>query len=158
MATNPFGPVQIMVLGFSGATLNAEVKKQFNALRKQGLIRVIDFTYLAKAEDGKLTTRQATDFSDAERVKLGATVGALIGYGAAGVEGAEVMAEAGAMSAADKEFGMSKEDLMNVADGLPRGSPQQYSSSSTSGRRNSCQQYARSVVQSCTLACYQLRY
>jgi hypothetical protein len=42
--------------------------------------------------------------SDEERIKLGAAVGALIGLGAAGTEGAKAGAQAGAERVAQKEF------------------------------------------------------
>ena len=56
------------------------------------VVRLIDLLFLRRQDDDTIEKIEITD--DAELNKLGAVVGAFIGYGAAGEEGAEVGAEA----------------------------------------------------------------
>src|SRR5512136_1260055 len=117
-----FGPIHMVVLGFPEIDkMKGEVLKEIFRLSEAGTIRVIGLLAIAKDKKGNMESVQLTEFSDEERMKLGAGIGALIGLGAAGMKGAKAGAEAGAMTVAQKDFGLSSEQVMDIAKDIPRG-------------------------------------
>ncbi|MDD1707342.1 MAG: DUF1269 domain-containing protein, partial [Methanoregulaceae archaeon] len=64
---------------------------------------------------------QITELSDEDRIKLGAGIGALIGFGAAGEKGAIAGANAGAEAMYYKEFGLSQKQIKEIAKNIPNG-------------------------------------
>ncbi len=63
-------------------------------------MKVIDAMVVYKDADGELTVAHLDTLTDDDRVEFGATLGALIGLGFDGEEGAEAGALAGAAAAA----------------------------------------------------------
>jgi uncharacterized membrane protein len=117
-----FGPIHMVVLGFPDVNkLKGEVLKEIFRLSEAGIIRIIGLLAIVKDERGNIESVQITELSDEDRIKLGAGIGALIGLGAAGKKGAMAGAEAGAMTVAQKDFGLSQEEIMNVAMDIPKG-------------------------------------
>jgi uncharacterized membrane protein len=82
---------------------------------------MVGFLAIAKNEKGKVASLQLTQLSDDDRIKLGAGIGALIGFGAAGEAGAKVGANAGAEAAYYKQFGLDKKQVKDIADKIPNG-------------------------------------
>ncbi len=95
------GPVQLLVLGFVEPNFQGEVVAELQRLRENDMVRVIDALAVFKHEDGEIETLKMSNLTQDEAVELGATIGALIGLGAAGEEGAEEYALAGAEAAAE---------------------------------------------------------
>jgi uncharacterized membrane protein len=95
--------------------------KEIFKLSDAKIIRVIGITAVIKDKRGNITTAKISDLSEEERIKLGAAVGALIGLGAAGKKGAEAGAVIGAVEAAEGELGLDSEDLMEIAQDIPKG-------------------------------------
>ncbi|MCJ7445774.1 MAG: DUF6325 family protein [Methanotrichaceae archaeon] len=121
--TVEFGPIHMVVLGFPEIDrLKGEVLKEIFRLSQAGIIRVIGLLAIVKDERGNIESVQLTELSDEDRIKLGAGIGALIGLGAAGKKGAMAGAEAGAMVVAEKDFGLSSEQVMDIAKEIPKGS------------------------------------
>jgi uncharacterized membrane protein len=117
-----FGPIHMIVLDFPDiGKLKGEALKEVFRLSEAGIIRVIGLLAIAKDKNGNMEAVQLTELSDADRVKLGAGIGALIGLGAAGKKGAMAGAEAGAMRVAKKDFGLSSEQVMDIAKDIPNG-------------------------------------
>jgi uncharacterized membrane protein len=117
-----FGPIHMIVLVFPEIDkLKGELLKEIFRLSEAGTIRVIGLLAIIKDEKGNIESVQLTEFSDEDRMKLGAGIGALIGLGAAGMKGAKAGAEAGAMTAATKDFGLSSEQIMDIAEEIPNG-------------------------------------
>lgn len=114
------GPVQILVVGFGdtsqmkGAALDA-----LDKLREQDIVRVIDLLVVHKDDDGSVDKVELTDAG--ELAELGALAGALIGYGAAGDEGAEAGAEVGAETLLDQGSAFDDEEVWYIADAIPEG-------------------------------------
>ena len=104
------GPVQVLIVGFGeDAEFKGEALDQLRLLREQDIVRVIDLLVVHHNEDGTVEKLEIADHD--ELAELGAIAGALIGFGAAGEEGAEVGAEAGV------ELG-DKDELYDDARGL----------------------------------------
>src|SRR5262249_57635284 len=67
-----------------------------------GTVRVIDALPVYKDADGELEAEHLSNLSEEEAIELGSTIGALIGLGFDGEEGAEAGAAAGAQEAAEE--------------------------------------------------------
>jgi uncharacterized membrane protein len=94
------GPVQLIVLGFSHPDFHGEIIAELERLRESDTVRVIDSLAVYKDADGELEVEHLSNLSEAEAIELGSKIGALIGLGIDGEEGAEAGAAAGAEQAA----------------------------------------------------------
>jgi uncharacterized membrane protein len=92
------GPVQLIVLGFKNPHFHGEVIAELERLRESDTIRVIDSLAVYKDAYGEMEVEHLSNLSESEAIELGSKIGALIGLGIAGEEGAE----AGAMEGAEK--------------------------------------------------------
>ena len=86
--TAEYGPVQIIVIGFENPDLRGEIFAELDRLRKLEVTRLVDLVVVAKDTDGELTQVQVSDLTVEQAAELGAIAGALIGFGAAGEDGA----------------------------------------------------------------------
>jgi uncharacterized membrane protein len=92
------------------------------AASESGAIKVVDMLGVYKDESGDILAAEMSDLTADEAMVYGAWVGGLIGLGAGGVEGAELGAVAGAISALDEyEYGLDEEALSSIADDIPAG-------------------------------------
>ena len=113
------GPVQLLVVGFEEGKFEGKVLAELKRLREHDLIRTLDLILINRGADGEVEQVEVSDLSTDETAAMGALVGALIGLGAEGEEGAEVGAAAGA--AAAEETGLLGEQAWYVADHIPPG-------------------------------------
>jgi uncharacterized membrane protein len=90
------GPVQLIVLGFSHPDFHGEIIAELERLRQSDTIRVIDSLVVYKDADGELEVEHLSNLSKEEAIEVGSKIGALIGLGIDGEEGAEAGAIAGA--------------------------------------------------------------
>jgi len=114
------GPVQLLVIGFDHPNFRGEIAEELERLSELGLVRVLDALIVAKDADGTLTKLELSQLTTAEAQELGATVGALIGLGAAGEDGAIAGAEIGAAAAADGHL-LDDVDALEVLDEIAPG-------------------------------------
>lgn len=75
--------------------LNGQRARETRRLSQAGIIRVIGLLAVMKDQKGDYDGIQVTKISDGDRMKLGAGIAALIGYGAGGIQGAEAGAVPG---------------------------------------------------------------
>ena len=115
-----FGPVQILVIGFDHPEFKGEIRAELERLRDDDVVRLIDLLVVRKDDDGNIEKLQASDLSQEELEDFGAVVGALIGVGAAGEEGATAGAVAGAAEMEDGHI-LDAEDMWYVDDAIPPG-------------------------------------
>ena len=94
------GPVQLIVLGFSHPDFHGEVIAELERLRENDTVRVIDSIAVYKDADGDLEVEHLSNLTQQEAIELGSKIGALIGLGVEGEEGAEAGAALGADQAA----------------------------------------------------------
>ena len=90
-----FGPVQILVVGFTDDEFAADVLPELRRLREGDYIRVIGLDFMTKDEAGDLTRLELADLTAEESERLGALVGSLIGPRAFGEESISIGAGAG---------------------------------------------------------------
>ena len=112
----------MLVIGFENPDFHGQIYEELQKVREAGIIRLIDLQFVYKDEDGNITALEATDLSEEERQRFGAVVGGLIGYGAAGEEGARAGAELGAMQVAEHDYGLTEDDMDDIGDAIPRNS------------------------------------
>src|SRR2546423_1763026 len=115
-----FGPVQILVIGFDDPEFKGDIRAELQRLRESDVVRLIDLLVVRKDDDGNVEKLQQSDLSQEELEDFGALVGALIGVGADGEEGAEAGAILGA---AEMEGGhvFHSADTWYVDDAIPPG-------------------------------------
>jgi uncharacterized membrane protein len=116
-----FGPVQILVIGFDKPEFTGEIRAELERLRQNDVVRLIDLMVVRKDDDGNVERLQQSDLSQEEMEDFGAIVGALIGVGADGEEGAEAGAILGAAAMEDGHVFDDKETWY-VDDAIPPGS------------------------------------
>ena len=116
-----FGPVQILVIGFGDAEFTGTIRAELERLREHDVVRLIDLIVVRKDEDGNIERLQQSDLTQDEAMEFGAIVGALIGVGADGEEGAEAGAVLGATAMEDGHV-FDATDTWYVDDAIPPGS------------------------------------
>ncbi|GIF21920.1 putative membrane protein [Actinoplanes tereljensis] len=95
------GPVQLIVLGFTHPDFHGEVIAELERLRASDAVRVIDALAVYKDPDGEVEVEHLSNLTTEEAVELGSKVGALIGLGIDGEDGAQLGAALGSVAAAD---------------------------------------------------------
>lgn len=116
------GPLQLFAVGFTAPQLDGSILGALADASDAGFIKVVDLLGVYKGEDGTVVAAEASDLTEDEAMTYGAWVGALIGLGAGGVDGAEVGAVLGAASALDEyEYGVDDEYLASISEFIPAG-------------------------------------
>jgi uncharacterized membrane protein len=116
------GPVQLLVLGFTDPDFHGEIIAELERLRESDTVRVIDALAVYKDADGDLTVEHLSNLSEDEAIELGSVVGALVGLGIEGEEGAEAGALAGAEAAAEDGIHVfTDEEAWDILDEIPNG-------------------------------------
>jgi uncharacterized membrane protein len=110
----------MLVVGFDEPKFKGEVLEELKRLKEEDIIRLIDLAVVRKDDEGNIETLHTSDLSEDEAMEFGAYVGALIGLGAAGEEGAESGALAGAEALADQQV-FDDDQVWYVADAIPNG-------------------------------------
>jgi uncharacterized membrane protein len=116
------GPVQLIVLGFTHPDFHGEIIAELERLRESDTVRVIDSLAVYKDANGEIEVEHLSNLTQDEAVELGSKVGALVGLGIEGEEGAEVGAEAGAEAAADGVKVFDEEAEWDVIEDIPNDS------------------------------------
>jgi uncharacterized membrane protein len=116
----PFGPVQMLIVGFEEPKFRGEALAELQRLKEADIVRLIDLLVVQKDDSGNITTVQTSDLTVEESTELGAVIGALIGLGT----GEEDMVDAGALAGAEAGSDghlIDAEDVWYVADMIPDG-------------------------------------
>jgi uncharacterized membrane protein len=119
--TLPFGPIQMLVVEFDRTRFDGEIMPEFDRLKRAGLIRLVDLLFVTKNDDGELDVLKTTDLNRDEAMEFGAIVGALVGLGMAGEEGAEAGAMVGAEAGEDGHV-IDESEVWYLEDRIPPGS------------------------------------
>ena len=113
------GPVQLIVLGFDHPNFTGEIKAELEKLRESDTIRVIDALAVYKDAEGEMEVEHLSNLTKDEAIELGTKIGALIGLGIEGEEGAEIGAAAGAEAGAEGMHVFSDEEAWDVLEDIP---------------------------------------
>jgi uncharacterized membrane protein len=113
------GPVQLLIVGFGeDANFTGAAMDELDRLAQHDVVRLVDLLVVAKDEDGNVAKIEIADRPELQ--KYGAVAGALLGFGAAGEEGAEIGAVAGAEAMADGKM-YDSDEVWAIADQIPPG-------------------------------------
>lgn len=115
------GPIQAFVIGFpDNDLLEGRVAEELGRLSDVGQIRIIDAVFVMREGDD-VSVLSVSDLDDEQRAELRSAVGALIGLGVAGGEGALAGVALGA--SADPEALTAAESVAaGLVEDLPDGS------------------------------------
>ena len=116
------GPVQLIVLGFDHPDFRGEIIEELEKLRASDTVRVIDALAVYKDADGEIEATHLSNLSTDEAIELGSTIGALVGLGFEGEEGAAAGAIAGAEAMAEGATLLPDADEWDVIDDIPNDS------------------------------------
>ena len=116
------GPVQLLVLGFTHPDFHGEIIAELERLRESDTVRVIDSLAVYKDAKGEIEVEHLSNLSQDEAIELGSKVGALVGLGIEGEEGAEVGALAGADAGADGIQVFDEQAEWDVIEDIPNDS------------------------------------
>lgn len=115
------GPIQALVIGFPDNDLfEGRIAEELARLSDVGQIRIIDAAFVLRDGDD-VSAVSVSDLDDDQRAELRAAVGALVGLGVAGPEGAAAGAELGASVDADAPHA-AEIVAASLLDALPDGS------------------------------------
>jgi uncharacterized membrane protein len=116
------GPVQLLVLGFPEPNFEGRIVAELERLRETDTVRVVDALVVYKSPEGEIAAGRLSNIPDEEAVELGTNVGALVGLGMDGAEGAAAGARAGAEAAAEGVPVFSGEHAWNIRAEIANGS------------------------------------
>ena len=116
------GPVQLIAIGFPHSDFHGEIIAELERLRESDTVRVIDSLAVYKDDDGELEIMHLSNLSRDEAIELGTVIGALIGLGVEGEEGAEAGAMAGAEAGAEGLNPLGDVEGWDVLEDIPNGS------------------------------------
>jgi hypothetical protein len=115
------GPIQAFVIGFPDSDLfEGRIAEELGRLSEIGQIRIIDAVFVMREGDD-VVALGVSALDDDQRAELRAAVGALVGLGVAGEEGAQAGAELGASADVDAP-GAAAVVAAGLLDELPDGS------------------------------------
>jgi uncharacterized membrane protein len=112
------GPIQMLCLAFDGNRFKGEILPELDRLKRERIIRIIDLLLVRKDDAGRVMVMTSSDLDWEEATAFGSYVGALAGFGAAGPEGVDRGAMAGAAELADGHF-FNENDTFRVTQSLP---------------------------------------
>jgi uncharacterized membrane protein len=115
------GPIQGLVIGFpDNEMFEGRIAEELARLSDVGQIRVIDAVFVTRDGD-EIDVLSLSGLDDEQRAELRAAVGALVGLGLAGEEGAIAGAEAGASVDVDA-LTIAESVAADLIEDLPDGS------------------------------------
>ena len=112
------GSIQLLSVAFDGNRFRGEIWPELERLKRAGIVRIIDLLLVRKDSVGAVMVTTESDLEWEEAVSLGAYLGALAGYAAAGPSAVERGALAGAAELADGHF-FDEDDVFRVTQALP---------------------------------------
>src|SRR5436305_14998355 len=117
------GPVQLIVVGFSHPEFHGEIIAELQRLHDADTVRVIDALAVHKDADGEVEVQHLSNLTKEEAIEVGSMVGALIGLGIDGEQGAEQGAALGAEEVSADGVGVfSEEKAWDVLEEIPNDS------------------------------------
>ena len=115
------GPLQLVFIKFPDESRTGAVSGELKAVRKTGIIRLVDLLYVYKDKDGVLRSKNVSDLADASKAEYGIVLQGLMGIREAHKTQGDVDKIAAAMSFSAGEFGLSSEHIQEIANRLPLG-------------------------------------
>lgn len=115
------GPLQLVLVKFADEQRTAGIVEELKAVRKTGVIRLVDMLYVYKNMQGELQVKKASDLAEAQKAEYGLVLQGLLGMRAAHKTAGDVDKIAAAMSLSPGDFGLSSEQVQQMGQDLPNG-------------------------------------
>jgi uncharacterized membrane protein len=115
------GPLQLVFIKFDDESRTGAIAGELKAVRKTGVIRLVDLLYVYKDKDGSLRSKNVSDLAEASKAEYGLVLQGLMGMREAQKTQGAVDKIAAAMSFSAGEFGLSSEHVQEIANRLPLG-------------------------------------
>ena len=103
----------MLAFAFDGSRFKGEILPELDRLKRKRIVRIIDLLVIRKDAEGRVMSMTSSDLDWEEATAFGSYVGALAGFGAAGPEGIERGAIAGAAELADGHI-FDEDDVFRV--------------------------------------------
>lgn len=78
--------------------------------------------FIWKDREGNIKSIEATQLGEKEKMRFGAVIGALLGYGVGGEERGRKGPKAGILEASEESYGSTQEDILDITEAIPQGS------------------------------------
>jgi len=115
------GPLHLVVVSFNEDKVVSDIGKQLERVRKRGIIRLFDFLYILKHEDGSLGFKEMSDLSSDEKHQYGGVIKSLIGLVVEDGEGLVSGSVAEVPGLAEHDFGINDDELHYISNKIPPG-------------------------------------
>ena len=113
-----FGPMQLLVIVFDNPDFHDQIQRELESVMKKGLVRLIDLLFVWKEEEGNIRYVKAAQL-DEEEMCFGIVIEGLIRNGADDEEFAREGTEAGILAAAQENYGITGEDILEIIESIP---------------------------------------
>lgn len=116
------GPIQFLAFAFDRVDLlRGAIRRELDALRAHGLVRIIDLRFVMKEADGTLHALQESDLRAGEGAVFGALLDRMLGLGATDAESAYLGEMLDGMLTDERGQGLGLVELRAAAAALPPG-------------------------------------
>ena len=79
--------MQILVIACDTPSFQGQIRHELESVMEKGIIRFIDVLFVSKDKDGNTRSLEAAQLDEKEKMRFGAAVEALLGYGVGGKSG-----------------------------------------------------------------------
>jgi len=115
------GPLQLILVKFSDDQHMRQISEEIKAARRSGVIRVVDLMIIHKDMNGVLQEKKFSDLAEAQKAEYGLLLRGLLGMRAAYKTAGDVDQITAAMSLSPGDFGITSEQVPQIAANLPNG-------------------------------------
>ena len=115
------GPLQLLLVKFSDEQRTKPISEELNAVRKNGVIRLVDLLYVYKDLEGVIHSKEISDLTDSTKAEYGILLQGLLGMRTAHKTSGDADKIAEAMSLSPGDFGLTSEQVQQISNGLPNG-------------------------------------
>jgi uncharacterized membrane protein len=115
------GPLQLFWVKLPDEQKTRPISQALADVRRTGVIRLVDMLYVNKSMSGELQSKEISDLPDVQKAEYGLVLKGLLGLRASQKTGGDVDKVAEAMSIVPGDFGLSSEQVQQMASDLPNG-------------------------------------
>jgi uncharacterized membrane protein len=115
------GPLQLVLVKFADESRTLPVSQTLRAARQSGAIRLVDLLYVYKDNEGIIHSKEVSDLAEANKAEYGLVLQGLLGIRAAHKTEGDIDKITASMSLSPGDFGLSTEQVQQMADQLPNG-------------------------------------
>lgn len=119
MHKSMYEPMQLLVIVFENPDFHGQIRRELESVLEKRMVRLIDLLFVWRGEDENVISLEATQLDEEERIHFGTVVRGLIGHGTIGEEIARGGTEEGILAAAHENYGITKEDIMEITEVIP---------------------------------------